>query len=66
MSRNSIGKTSKELIQSRISIEAKRMLYFSDLSIKEIGYELGFSEPANFSAFFKNCTGMSPSTFRNK
>lgn len=62
-----IGKTAKELIQSRISIAAKRMLYFSDLSSKEIGYELGFSEPANFSAFFKNCTGKSPSEFkRNK
>ncbi len=61
-----VGKTSKEFIQSRISIAAKRMLFFSDLSVKEIGYELGFSEPANFSAFFKNCTGKSPSAFRKK
>ncbi|VAX26420.1 hypothetical protein MNBD_IGNAVI01-313 [hydrothermal vent metagenome] len=60
------GKTAKEFIQSRISIEAKRMLYFSDLSAKEIGYKLGFFEPANFSAFFKKCTGKSPSQFRKK
>ena len=60
------GKTAKEFIQSRITVAAKRMLYFSDLSVKEIGYALGFSEPANFSAFFKKCTGISPSKFKAK
>jgi len=39
------------------------MIYFTDLSNKEIGYSLGFMEPAHFSAFFKNCTGHSPSNF---
>lgn len=63
--KNAIGKTAKEYIQSRITIAAKRLLYFSELSNKEIGYELGFGEPANFSAFFKKCTGHSPSNFRN-
>lgn len=61
-----IGKNAKEVIQSRIILAAKRLLYFSDLSTKEIGYKLGFSEPANFSAFFKNCTGVSPSQFMEK
>ena len=59
-----IGKTAKEYIQSRITVAAKRMLYFSDQSNKEIGYALGFSEPGNFSAFFKKCTGQSPSDFK--
>lgn len=58
------GKSTKEHIQSRITTAAKRMLYFSSLSNKEIAYELGFSEPANFSAFFKKCTGKSPSNYR--
>jgi AraC-like DNA-binding protein len=48
-----IGKTAKDYIQARIITEAKRLLYFTDLSNKEIGFELGFNEPANFSAFFK-------------
>ncbi len=61
-----IGVTAKKYIQSRISLAAKRMLYYSELSSKEIGYQLGFLEPANFSAFFKNCTGKSPSQFRKK
>ena len=59
-----IGKTAKDYIQSRISISAKRMLYFSGLSNKEIGYELGFKEPAHFSSFFKKCTGQTPSAFK--
>lgn len=64
--KNKIGKTAKEYIQSRIIIEAKRLLYFTDSSSKEIGYKLGFNEPANFSAFFKKHTSLSPSVFKKK
>lgn len=59
-----IGKTAKEYIQARIVTEAKRLLYFTNLSNKQIGYELGFNEPANFSAFFKKNTQLSPSNFK--
>ncbi|MFB9055624.1 AraC family transcriptional regulator [Mariniflexile ostreae] len=59
-----IGKTAKEYIQARITTEAKRLLYFTDEPSKEIAYELGFSEPANFSAFFKKQTTLSPSKFK--
>ena len=59
-----IGKTAKEYIQARIVTEAKRLLFFTNLSNKEIGYELGFNEPANFSAFFKKNTQISPSKFQ--
>lgn len=62
--KSKIGKTAKEYIQSRIITEAKRLIYFTNLSNKEIGYELGFNEPANFSAFFKKCTQLSPSNFK--
>lgn len=58
------GTTAKDYIQSRIITEAKRLLYFSDLSNKEIAYELGFNEPGNFSAFFKKHTQLSPSNFK--
>lgn len=60
------GKTAKEHIQSRIIVASKRLIYFSSLSNKELAYQLGFSEPANFSAFFKKCTGLSPSEFKKQ
>ena len=61
-----IGTTAKEYIQSRLLTEAKRLFYFTDLSNKEVGYHLGFEEPANFSAFFKKHTRLSPSSFQKK
>jgi len=59
-----IGKTAKDYIQARIITEAKRLLFFTNLTNKEIAYELGFNEPANFSAFFKKHTDLSPSHFK--
>lgn len=59
-----LGKTAKELIQEKIILNAKRSLRFTDHSIKEIAYELGFQDPLYFSSFFKKCTGESPSGFR--
>jgi AraC-like DNA-binding protein len=58
------GNTAKDYIQARIITEAKRLLYFSEMTNKEIAYELGFNEPANFSAFFKKHTQLSPSNFK--
>ncbi len=58
------GKTAKDYIQTRIITEAKRLLYFTDLASKEIAYELGFNEPANFSALFIRHTQLSPSNFK--
>ncbi|MFK8101137.1 MAG: helix-turn-helix domain-containing protein [Saprospiraceae bacterium] len=58
------GKSTKEHIQGRIMVAAKRLLRFSDFPMKTIAYQLGFSEPANFSQFFKKCTGIAPSKFR--
>jgi len=47
-----------ELIRRRIILEAKRYLYFTDKSAKEVADELGFLSPAHFSKFFKSGTGM--------
>lgn len=58
------GVSAKVYIQNRIVMEAKRLLINTSLSSKEIGYELGFKDPAHFSAFFKNCTNESVSEFR--
>jgi AraC-like DNA-binding protein len=51
------------IIQERIVLEAKRQIYYTDKPIKEIAYDLGFSEPPQFSRLFKIITGKSPSEF---
>ena len=58
------GASPLEIIQQRILLEAKRLLLYSDLSAKEIGYELGFDDPTNFARFFKRHAGMGTSEFR--
>ena len=59
------GFTAKEYIARRITVEAKRMLSFTSMSAKEVGYALGFRDPAHFSSFFKRETGITASAFRN-
>jgi AraC-like DNA-binding protein len=43
---------------------AKQMLKISELSVKDITYRLGYSNPFHFSAEFKKCTGKSPTEYR--
>ncbi|SEN50865.1 AraC-type DNA-binding protein [Mucilaginibacter gossypiicola] len=58
-------KSPLQVIQERLIIEAKRLLYYTDKSAKEITYELGFEDAAYFSNFFKKHTSFSPTDFRN-
>lgn len=58
------GETPKSYIEKRILLEAKRLLSYSNLSIKEIGFSLGFDEPSNFNKFFKVRTQFTPADFR--
>lgn len=58
------SKTPKSYIEDRIVLEAKRLLSYSNLSIKEIGFNLGFEDPSNFNKFFKAHTKLTPADFR--
>ncbi len=60
-----LGKTLSSLIIDRNIIEIKRELTYSDLSIKEISENLGFSDTSHFSKFFKKYTSYSPLEFKN-
>ncbi|MDJ1482671.1 helix-turn-helix domain-containing protein [Cytophagaceae bacterium YF14B1] len=52
-------------IQQHIILEAKRQALYSGLSMKEVAYELGFTDYAHFSKFFKNNSGMNFTAFKN-
>lgn len=58
------GKAPLTFINERISLEAMRLLRFTDLRIKEIAYQLGYEDPSYFVKFFKRETGIQPSEFR--
>jgi len=62
--RKVLGKSPKEFINDRILLEAKRLLVHTNLSIKEIGQELGFEDPAYFVRYFKKNTDATPVEFR--
>lgn len=55
-----------KLINDRIILEAKRMIRYSDLRIKEIAFDLGFKDDSYFIKLFKRNVGMSPIEFREK
>lgn len=65
---NSFAKYSEKsplaIIQERIVLEAKRLLFYTDKTASEIAYEVGFDEPSSFSRFFKKHTSISPSKFK--
>lgn len=57
------GFSPKEFITNRLVLEAKRRLYYSKSSIKELAYDLGFNDPEYFSRLFKKVTGKTITTF---
>ena len=58
------NKTLTNLITERIIIEAKRELYLTNKSVKEVAYELGYDDEYYFSRFFKKNVNISPQVYR--
>ncbi len=64
LTRIHFNKTLTDLISERIIIEAKRELYLTNKTIKEIAYELGYNDEYYFSRFFKKNADISPQLYR--
>jgi len=58
------GKSAPEWIDAYVILEAKNLLKYSDITIKEIVYRLNFPNQSVFYKFFKARTGMTPSEYR--
>lgn len=59
------GENPKTIILEKKITEAKRLLYFTDLSVKEIAFKLGFEDSSYFSRIFKQKTNLSPTEFKS-
>ncbi|KAF2512581.1 helix-turn-helix domain-containing protein [Flavobacterium foetidum] len=64
IAKNYFNKTLTGLISERIIIEAKRELYMTNKTVKEIAYELGYDDEHYFSRFFKTNADVSPQIYR--
>lgn len=53
-------------IQNEVIMEAKRLLYYTDLNVKEIAFGLGYEDHTYFSRLFRKTTGRSPGQFRDE
>jgi AraC-like DNA-binding protein len=60
------GFTLHNLIKNRLMLEAKRRLLHSNNSVKEIGHQLGFEDPAYFNRFFRKEVEMSAASFKKR
>jgi AraC-like DNA-binding protein len=66
LSRRHLGRTAGVVIRERLALEAKRQLIHTDASAAEVGYALGFKDPAYFARFFRREAGESPTAFRGR
>jgi len=64
LTKTHLNKTLTDLIAERIIIEAKRELYLTNKTVKEIAFELGYNDEYYFSRFFKKNTDVAPQLYR--
>lgn len=60
------NKTPKQMINERLLFEAKKYLHWSDITVREIAWELGFETDGYFNRFFKKFAGTTPKEFQKK
>ncbi len=58
------GKPAIKHIHERLVLEARRLLFHTQHSLKEIAFDLGFAEASYFTRFFKRETGQTPADYR--
>ncbi len=57
--------SARHIIDERLNFEAKRSLYYTTHTIKEISYHLGFKDPAHFVKFFKRKNHVTPGQYKS-
>lgn len=62
--KNQSGKPAIKHIHERLVLEARRLLFHTPHSLKEIAFDLGFADASYFNRFFKRETGVTPADYR--
>jgi AraC family transcriptional activator of pobA len=60
------GKTPARVLEDRLLLEARRNLTYTNMTVAQIAYYLGFTDPAYFSRYFSKLAGESPAAFRKR
>jgi AraC family transcriptional activator of pobA len=60
------GQPVSHWIQNEVMMEAKRLLYYTDLTVKEIAFGLGYEDHTYFSRLFRKVSGKSAGQFREE
>jgi AraC family transcriptional activator of pobA len=58
------GQTTQQLKQEKVIEQAKDILSYTELTVSEIAYQLGFEYPRPLNKQFKNKTGKTPNEYR--
>jgi len=61
-----LKKSVTEIIEARKLTQARQLLIYTNKSISEIGFELGYNEKSHFTRVFHNKTGLTPSDYKTK
>lgn len=65
-SKKHFGKPPTQLVQERLTLEAKKLLHLTRQSVKEVAFALRFEDEHYFSRFFRKTAGVSPTEFRQR
>lgn len=64
--RRHLGISIKQLRQRKLILESQKEIAFTDKTVQEVAYQMGFKDPAYFNRFFKQHTHATPLAFRDE
>lgn len=64
LTRQEAGRPALALVHERLLREAQRLLQYTQQPVSQIGFALGFEDPAYFARFFRRLAGCSPMVWR--
>lgn len=62
--RQVLGRPALHVLHARLLLQAQRELAYTGLAIKQVAFDLGFTDAAYFTRFFRRLAGSSPAAWR--